>query len=200
MTTLASGLLWLAGMRPRLSALLVIALAGAVAVPAHAEGFYVGVGMGPGATLASEIADHFSTDGQIAGRVIAGTRMGNLAVEASCFGTDFSPYAYDFVASSSHSSVSVGAGAKLYLPLAHGIEIYARGGLDKTWVSGSDLSGRGYDYGVGVQRSLRLLPGLAGAVWLDVGRQVVRLHPGTGAAIDGQLTMITLGMSFGSKL
>jgi hypothetical protein len=186
-------------MTRRLLFLAALALVLATVRPARADGFYLGVGLGPGAILDDEIASSFSTEDQVGGRIILGTRNGNFAIEASLFGTDFAPIDATFV-ETHQSSLSAGAGVKLYMPLGGGLEVYVRGGLDKTWISESDLEGRGYDYGTGVQLALRVFPRMQTAAWLDVGRQVFRLFDSYGNSTDGQLTMITLGFSFGSKL
>jgi hypothetical protein len=169
---------------------------------AAADGQYGGFGFGGGAVLTGGIAERFSTSGQVNGRIIGGARRGPFAVEGAFFGTDLhgKDSSYD-----KRSTFSLGIDFKAYLPLsAEGLEAYVRAGLSHTWLaaeqtSASTLSGRSYEYGLGLQYSLRQLRVIQGAFWFDYNHQVLWLS-GDKTPVGGDIHMFTFGFSVGTGL
>ena len=181
---------------------LAIALA-VLLVPAaaHAGGFYGGFGIGGDARLGKDLADRYDSADQTAGRLMLGRRSGPWAIEGVFFGTDL----IDTADGQEVSSQSLGADLKYYLPLTSGLELYVRGGLHLARIEGigqeTVASGRGFDYGTGLQYAFRMFPALQAAVWIDLTKQAVTLgNDRFGGDMEGEIKMITLGVSIGTGL
>jgi opacity protein-like surface antigen len=181
-----------------LVAVLPIALASAAA---HADGLYGGVGFGGYARVDGKLAERIDASDQVGGRIVVGGRSDNLSVEGVVFGTDFS----DRLEGGTGSTLSLGVDVKLHTPLLLGLEGYLRGGINKTHISGStaltDASGRGYDWGAGVE--YRVVSGIVFPIevtlWLDWNRQVLTLE-GPEGDLPGEITMINVGVFVRSRL
>ena len=159
-------------------------------------GGYIGLGFGSDADLGGDLADRFTTEGASGGRFSLGQRTGPIAIEASIFGTDMTD-----TAGASFSTVALGVDLKYFFGLVGPIEGYGRIGLNKTWLTAesegaAELSGRGYDFGAGLQYSFRLLPLAEAALWLDFTHQTMDLY-GDSSRLTGSAEMLTLGVSIG---
>lgn len=189
-------------MRHLLAALAIVAASAGAA----SAGGYVAIGAGGDADLGGDLDDHFTTEGTSAGRLAIGERFGSVAIEAVLFGTDLAGTS-GMTGQGDYSTMSLGVDLKYYIPLAGGLEAYARGGLNKTWVvegfdNNMDLdhAGRGWDVGAGLQYSFRLLPLVEAAIWADYNHQVLELHSASRRTLDGTVDMLTIGVSLGTVL
>lgn len=197
---------------------LVVGLTLAPAV-AHADRAYLGLGFHGPARVGGSLGARFAAVGEVNGRFVGGVRRGDLALEASFFGTDLhvagSEQAPD--GASTHSTLSFGAGLKRYLPLTPNVELFVRGGVDRTLLvpcpdrqqaepsaqlgleRGHDLgatrlAGFGLDYGVGLEVGTRG-PRWAVRAWFDLGGQHVFLDGADGARVAGNLVFAKFGVS-----
>lgn len=168
---------------------------------ARADGGYGGMGMGLGARLGGDLAKVYDSDGEVAGRIVAGQRSGIWAFEAAFFGTDL--HADGGSDSAKSSTLSLGGDFKVFVPMAEHLEGYLRAGLGHTWMSGlttaaADGDGPSYEYGAGLIYAWRS-PRFAAGVWADYNHQVVRLKR-TGADVQGSIGMLTFGFMVGTDL
>ena len=176
-----------------------LALVLGIAATAHAGG-YVALGVGSDASLDGAVGDAYTADGSDNARLSFGQRTGPIAIEASLFGTGLQD-----AAGTDHSTLALGVDLKYFIRLTGPIEGYGRIGLNKTWLRDSagdqpSLSGRGYDFGGGLQYSFRLLPLGDAAIWVDFTHQTMSLYgDATSAqtALTGSAEMLTLGVSVG---
>jgi hypothetical protein len=195
---------------------LVIAVLGLVLAPAaaRADELSLGLGLGFGADLGGDVDNAFSTENEAAGRIITGLRRHNTQFEVSFFGTDI--HLAHSLMDGTHSTLTLGAGLKQYVPIVPHVELYARAALDYTWLepwppsSGmppTGFSGRGWDYGAGIELGWRKRPpptyhgsidSVGVVVWLDAGRQHMRLETDDTDAkpMDGRLDLLSSGFSF----
>jgi|GEM_PF-3262016 len=181
-------------------ALLTLGLVGAAGPEASAD-TYVSLGVGAPArvdgSLESRVVDDRSEIGSA--RLALGTRVGPVAVEARLFGSDLSADGLNL------ASASAGLGAKYFVPLGGGFEIYGGAGISRTWLvtedSGDPMhgsSGVGIDYGGGLQFRFAPLPIGSAAIWLDFTRQELDVSSSADMPdIDGQLDMVMIGLSIG---
>ncbi|MBK9035681.1 MAG: outer membrane beta-barrel protein [Myxococcales bacterium] len=186
--------------------------------PAHADGTYFSMGMGPG-----EVSDELGAyvRDTIHARFALGHRVGHIAVEgyiAPEGDTEIdAPYAY--------SALRLGVDARYVLPVSSGLQVYVRGGLSKVSATLSsygdgryaerDFEGRGLGGGAGVQlrgkvRALGFLywplffvpagPKVDAAIFIDHGVEFDRLHAVTGPerSIDARFTRLTIGFNVGA--
>lgn len=183
-----------------LSPYLAGALVLAISSSAYAGG-YLAVGVGSDADIGGDLGGMYSAKGSDHGRLAIGQRTGPLAIEASIFGTGLAPVTG---ADGDYSAISLGVDLKYYFNLTGPIEAYGRGGLTKTWLGadgsgtfGSDMSGRGYALGAGLQYTFRWLPLGEAAVWVDYTHHSVSLHDSDLAVVDGNVKLLTVGLSIG---
>ncbi|HEU5060095.1 MAG TPA: outer membrane beta-barrel protein [Kofleriaceae bacterium] len=181
----------------RLVPVLALLLAGSGGI-AHADGGYVGAGLGPGAGLAGNISTAFDTDDSMNARLAIGQRLGPVALEASLFGAgmigrnDFAGPGREY------DTVSLGVDLKYLIGiLATPLEIYPKIGLNRTWLTGGrdtlDYDGWGWDLGAGAQLDFDRI-----AVWLDFTHQRTNLRSDNDAYtrhLDGRLNLLALGVS-----
>ncbi|HUQ08423.1 MAG TPA: hypothetical protein VM261_38295 [Kofleriaceae bacterium] len=184
-----------------------------VALPmtaAHADEMSLGVGFGGGAGLGGDLDRAFSANGEVGGRILLGWRRASTQIEASFFGTDV--HLASSPMSGTHSTLALGLGLKQYVAVVPHVELYARGALDYTWLAPfpddappMGYAGRGFDYGAGVELGWRTrVPASRGTriasvgvlVWLDAGRQHVRLTSDDGKPLRGTVDQGNLGVSF----
>ncbi|RMH44202.1 MAG: hypothetical protein D6689_02995 [Deltaproteobacteria bacterium] len=179
-------------------ALSAAAAAALFVAPAGASaGGYVSVGVGDGAELDGDLAAGFSTDPQTDDyRLALGQRVGPIAIEAAVYGSELRGGAGDA------AIVSAAVDLRAYHGLGAGFELFARGGVNKTWLrpggDAPDLAGRGHQLGFGAQ--YRLTTGLIGeaALWLDVSRTYVDLIDGDAVAeVTGSYDLVQIGVSVG---
>lgn len=183
-----------------------IVFAALVAVPAAAwadDRFYGGFGVSPGHQIDGDLARAYTSEGEVGGRFVLGQRHGNLAFELSFFGTDLHPAGLadpdadpDADLALDSSTLSLGAGLKQYLPLSPNVELFARVGVDRTWLvpypdraKAPRYDGYGLDYGAGIEAGTSG-PRWGVRGWVDLGRQHLDLRD-----LTGSLTSITFGAS-----
>jgi hypothetical protein len=159
---------------------------------AHADG-YVALGVGTAAGTGG--SDGFSGDEGLSGRFMLGQRISLLSIEAgvSGYGVEgMSPGA-------DYDAIALGAGLKLNLPIVLGLEIFGRGGIERTWLEAedgdmNDFAGNGYVAGAGVEYMIPL--GVTDAsLWLDWTRHGADLHDDEGTERDATADLWTAGLS-----
>jgi hypothetical protein len=142
--------------------LLAVALVAAAASVASADP-YLGLGIGTAASPSGQMTNT-SADGNRSGRLIAGMRWGHLSLEGagSRYGLFKGPYPYQ--------GTALAAALKYSLSLGDNFEVYARGGLQRTWLStdriASNWSGNGWLLGAGFEYRLNLA-GTGASVFVD---------------------------------
>lgn len=173
----------------------------AVPAAAQADG-YIGAGVGANSSTGGALGAHFEAgEDADAGRLLLGQRFGIIAIEASMFGTDLRG-ASDMAGPYDYSTLSLGVGLKLNLPLFLGLEGYGKAGLNKTWLrtpdarENWDYDGRGHELGGGLQLNLPL-PAVDLGIWLDYSHQETELRDDDRRPLDGDIDMLTLGASLG---
>jgi len=164
-------------------------------------GGYLSLGVGSDAEIGGDLGGMYDAQGRDTARLAIGQRTGPIAIEASVFGTGLNTAAG---AESDSDAISLGVGLKYYFGITGPIEGYGHGGLTKTWLGadksvggGADMEGRGYLLGAGLQYSFRLMPLGEAAIWLDYTRQSMSLHDSDLATVDGNVNMLTVGVSVG---
>lgn len=137
--------------------LLAVALVAASASAASA-GTYLGLGIGTSASgHVGNDASSQGDDGNRTEKVLLGFRFGNLSIEGAAM-----RFTQDY-RNESHDGTSLSAALKYSLPLGNGFEVFGRGGLQRTDLSGmsTDLTGEGWLLGGGVEYRMNL--GVTGA-------------------------------------
>jgi hypothetical protein len=181
------------------------------AASAASAGGYVGLGFGSDASLSGDIADHYTADGETAGKFFLGQRFGAFAIEASFFGTDMTGISdrTRFSGTDQYSTASVGIDVKYHMGLVGPIEGYLRGGLNKTWIGAAsgeqtdlDYSGRGMNLGFGAQYRFTLVPGWDAGVFLDYNHQSVELTDPDRpwGDTEGAIGTLSIGVTVGTLL
>jgi outer membrane protein with beta-barrel domain len=201
----------------RLAAIAALLLVCAPAT-ARADGFYFQEGVGTG-EVHGPMGDFFAADG-VVGSLSVGRRIDRLAIEANLSLADLSgrgPFA-----GAAYTAVGWGLRARYLFPVNPHLDLYLRGGLDRTELvpvgfgdpaDGSAYGGRGLSYGAGAQvkgkvRALGFLfwplfftglgPKINAGFWLDTGAHRVRLHHPHWRSLDGTVTSWALGFAVGS--
>ena len=187
-----------------------IALLTLTAQTVHAGG-YLSVGLGSDALLGGDLENHFNTNDLSINRLAIGYRISAFAIEGAMTGADLRATSSQILGQSSggdeFSTTSLGVDVKYYVGIAGSVEGYARGGINKTWLTAGsgidtalDYQGRSYAIGGGLQYTFRLLPAVGGAVWIDYHRQMLDLSDGQQPSIGGTADMFTIGVSVGTGL
>src|SRR5262245_47518538 len=121
----------------------------ALASAAHA-GSYLGLGIGGQASTDGGLVN-YDTTGKHSARLVAGYRFGQVSLEAGLGDYGLTRVQSDW------NAWSLGAAAKLHLPLFAGFEAYVRAGLERTYLTQAggdgthDLTGDGWTGGLGVE-------------------------------------------------
>ena len=169
---------------------------------ARAGGAYISAGLGNGAGLSGSLDQNFDAKDTSSGRLSLGQRVGPVALEASLFGSDLVGQTRMVGVGGDYSTLSVGVDLKYYVGLVGPLELYGKGGLNKTWLQAPgnmrlNYDGRGWDLGGGLQFTIDL-PVTMAAVWLDYTHQSTDLRdPARTRSLDGGLDMVSLGVSIG---
>lgn len=128
------------------------------------------------------------------GLVGLGQRLGPLALEAGLSG-----YELQRATAEQGRSLSAFGGGKLYVELEGQLEAFARGGVERTWLSGSgamaDYQGDGAYVGIGAELRL-VLPLGQTSLWVDYTRHQATLRAGV-AELDASAGRWTVGLSIG---
>ncbi len=168
--------------------LCTLAVPGARAV----AGPYLGLGVGTAPTLGDSMQPLEPTSR--CGLVGLGQRLGPLALEAGLSG-----YELQRATAEQGRSLSAFGGGKLYVELEGQLEAFARGGVERTWLSGSgamaDYQGDGAYVGIGAELRLALPLGQT-SLWVDYTRHQATLRAGV-AELDASAGRWTVGLSIG---
>ncbi len=161
---------------------------------AHA-GPYMSLGFGS-ERLGGELQDRFDSRGANSGQLAFGYRIGPIAGEAGVMGSMLDSVT---VEAGDASIISVGADVRYFLRISGPLEVFARGGMQRTWLldHGDPLvdggSGQGYRAGGGLQVSLPLPPVGALALWGEFTHQDI----GLSGSLDGTTQMFLVGLAVG---
>jgi hypothetical protein len=173
-------------------------VAAALAIPsltslgsvAHAGG-YVSAGIGTAPDLGGDVGTMLSADGH-AGRLVLGHKLGPAAIEAGLGGFGVTGYGPSG-APVNGTALSADIALKLQATLTGHLGFFARGSLDRTWVSSDSMdsmSGSGHTLGLGLDYGVDFLA--SGGVWLEADRQYLDLADRPGTA-----DTVMLGLRFG---
>lgn len=174
------------------AAALVIAATSSVA----SAGTYVGLGIGTaagGSWEHNQLELQGDVDGfERSGRLVLGMRMSKLSVEGQA-----SQFALTFGDPSEFQGTQVGVGLKLNVPLGDNFEIYPKGGLARTWLTGrgtvmDDYAGSGWFLGAGVEYRLSFAV-TAASLFLDYQRTQTTFGSDSQYDFDSSFGMWTLG-------
>lgn len=184
---------------PLIMKLAAVAALALLALPATASaGGYVSAGLGTGARFTGSLSGNFTGEGHNSGKVMIGKRFGIVSIEAGVagFGIDGNlgttgDLAGDRLYSASASVVG-------QFPVMPKLEVFARLGLSKAWVSGEgddrQISGGGYVTGVGASYDLGFRDA---ALWAEIGHEVTRLERAQLADMKGGVDTLMIGVRFG---
>ena len=169
----------------------LVAVVLAVTASAASAGTYLGLGVGTSADLGGGMG-RFTTDNGRSDRLIVGYRFGRLSIDGS--GTRFG-----LLNQGRYDGTELAAALKLDVPVAGQLGVFARGGVERTWLSSQStqpsLSGDGYILGAGLEYRLDLLLG-AGSIFLDYNRSDTNYQvDNTMQKVDGTTSMWTLGLT-----
>lgn len=120
--------------------LVAVVLVAASASAASAGG-YLGVGIGTAASPGGNV-DMPSSDGTRTGRLVLGTRFGHLSIEGAG-----SRYGLLNATKAPYEGTMLAGALKYSFPLGNNFEVFARGGLERTWLTHqSATAGNAYDW------------------------------------------------------
>ena len=176
--------------------LLAVALVAASATAASAN-TYLGLGIGTAASPGGDMGMS-SSDGNRSGRLMLGTRFGHLSLEGAG-----SRYGLLHVSGTSPYQGTMLAGALKYsLPLGNNFELFARGGLERTWLTHESSAGNAYDWSgngwlVGAGFEYRLNLGVtAASIFVDYEHSDTTLTtPAVMRARDATIGLWTAGVT-----
>jgi hypothetical protein len=203
-------------MRSALISIAALAMVATTATPARADGWYFSESFG-GASMGDELGQYFDADAAF--RLAVGRRIGRLVIEGYVQGTFLTGkrwLEYDY-----YSLTTFGFDAKHYYQLGKLTRAYLRGGFGRAEMSDDGwrdeygigmYGGRILSYGGGVQvsgkvRALGFLfwplffaktgPKVSASAFVDLNRQIMRLHHPRGPSLDGRLTTLMVGFKIG---
>lgn len=210
----------------RLARLVVLAVAAvcSLTAAASADGYYAGEAYG-GTHVGDELGSHVK-DGALRVQLTVGARRGAWALEAfSAFDLNLGfddrqgNYGWAGTPDPRTSVAAVGMNLKYIAPLSRHFDLYVKGSASEGFLSGGGFdnwSGRGLGMGAGVSLHgkvsvLGLLawpllfinkgPKMNASLYLDDGYDFYRFHENGdlhGPSIDGTLSHISMGFTFGS--
>jgi outer membrane protein with beta-barrel domain len=170
-----------------LAAVIVAALVAVGSKSAHAEGSYLGLGVGPAPSLSD---DRFTGDGRSV-KALGGMRWGQFSVEAQLGGFDLAV---------SNTVIQGSVNGKLNLPIADGFEVYGRGGLGHSWLRAAkdvnNQEGNGFVLGLGIEYRLDLTVA-SGAIFLDYGYNSTTFKDDRDRQLDLSTRVWTIGFAVG---
>jgi hypothetical protein len=164
-------------------------------------GTYLGLGIGTSPAF-NEQTEKLDA-GSRSGRLLIGTRFGNVAVEGAVGGFGMTIVNNAGLATDFGDAYQASLALKLNLPLGNNFEAFGRAGVHHTWVSAvneqNDVAGNGLLIGVGIEYRLNLILG-QGSIFIDYQYNRATLEgEGDGArfvgnaALDSSYRMWTLG-------
>jgi hypothetical protein len=165
---------------------------------ARADG-YISLGIGD-SSLGGELDQRFAGADSSAMRLSLGQRFGNFAVEASLFGSDFNGDSMA-IGTGGEGTLSLGVDLKYYFFHTGPLELYGRGGLNKTWLraagaAGEGHSGTGWDAGIGAQLGFDL-PFASMGLWAELNHHQTDLRDPGQPDLDGHIQTAMLGLAVG---
>lgn len=162
--------------------LLTAAFLLAIPTAAHA-GSYASGAVGTSPDLGGDVSVMLDAEGHNTGRLALGQKLGPASIEGGLAGFRVT----------GGTVVTASLALKLQASLSGALGMYARGSLDRTWVSGEtmDLSGDGHTLGVGLDYGVSALAD--GGVWLELDRQYLDLEGSKGTA-DTVMLGIRIGL------
>lgn len=170
----------------------LVALVLAVTASGASAGTYLGLGVGTSADFGGQMSD-FGSDGDHTGRLIIGQRFGRWSLEGSGtrFGANSTAGRWD--------GTQLAAVLKLDVPIADHLGVFARGGLERSWLSNDphqiSLSGNGFILGAGLEYRLDVVLSAA-SIFLDYNRSDTNFQADTTMrSLDGTTSMWTLGLT-----
>ena len=170
----------------------LVALVLAVTASGASAGTYLGLGVGTSADVGLQ-SSAMTGDSDHSGRLIIGSRFGRWSIEGD--GTRFGAVS----GIGKWDGTQLAAALKLDVPLAEHLFVFAKGGLERTWLSSNttqrELSGNGWLLGAGLEYRLDLL--VTGAsVFFDYNRSSTTFQVNdTMQKLDGTASMWTLGLT-----
>lgn len=173
------------------SVLLAVAITGTAGATVAYAGPYLGLGVGTSPDLRGEMQG-FSAASR-SGRLTLGQRFSILSVEGAVGG-----YQLANPADVKYDSISVSGGGRLSLTLEGPLAVFARAGVERTWLRADvmpDYQGNGVYGGIGAELSLALPLGET-SIWVDYSRHRATLHSGD-AELDTEHGLWTAGLSVG---
>lgn len=177
-------------------AFLGLALFGLVAAApaAHASSYFT-LGIGPKAGTGGDLGESANGDTRTL-RGGLGQRIGPVGLEGTLFGGDLiGTGGRGFASGREYWTLSGGLDLKGFFTVVGPIELFGKLGINHTWVQGNELSGTGWDAGVGAQFVLDLPLGYA-AVWADFTHHRLGLSDDT-RDVDGSMSFFMVGASIG---
>jgi hypothetical protein len=179
----------------RIASLALVLVGVAVAAPAaHASSYFL-LGIGPKPGAGGDFGQVVDGDSRTL-RAGFGQRIGPIGFELSGFGADLiGTGGRGFAEDREYSTLTAAGDLRGFFPVLGPLEVTGKAGLNYTWVNGNDLSGVGWDLGVGGQFVFELPLGYA-AVWVDYTYQRVDLSDDV-RDIDGSLDIVMVGASIG---
>jgi hypothetical protein len=168
-----------------------IAMYAVAATAAHA-GPYLGLGVGTAPDMSDEMQGF--TPSSRSGRLMLGQRFSVVAVEGAVGGFQLAGGARD----AQYDAISLSGGGRLNFTLEGPLALFARGGLERTWLKADDMPdyrGDGYYGGLGAELRLALPLGET-SVWIDYSRHRATLRSGD-SEIDADNGVWTVGLSVG---
>jgi hypothetical protein len=173
-------------------ALLAVAILTSTAATASA-GTYVGLGIGTSPAMSSDI--EMTESVERSGRLLLGFRFGRLSLEGQAGRHDL------FIYSDPYQSTMFGAALKYSHELGSNFEVYAKGGLQRTFLSAQGpvpssralpSDGDGHLLGAGFEYRLNL--GVTGAsIFVDYQYAKTSFGEGMTGGFDASSRMWTLG-------
>ncbi len=172
----------------------------ALPTAAHAGG-YVSVGVGTGPRFTNGLQNSYSGDGHNSARVLVGKRFGLISIEGGIGGYGLhgvNVYTSDI---SGDRAYSASASVVGQVPVMAKLEVFARLGIEKTWVTGEaddrGISGGGYLVGAGVAYDLGFRNM---ALWAEIDHEMMRLKRESIADQTGSVDTLMVGIRVGFGL
>lgn len=173
----------------------LLAAVGCLAISSTASaGPYLGLSLGTSPSMDGKIG---SVDADSSGRSLRGLigmRFMNISAEGALNGFDVATTNYG-----EHTAYQLSAAVKVSMPIALGFEGFARGGLERTWLSMGnddlDFSGNGFLLGIGFEYRLDVILASA-SVFVDYDYHRVTLSNASDSSGEN-IGVWALGFTFG---
>jgi len=175
-------------------ALLVASLVAATSTVASA-GTYLGLGIGTAPSVGGDMPT-FSNDGSRSERLLLGFRFGRFSIEG-----DGTRYGLLNDGRAQYTGSQLAAALKFSYPLGNNFEVFARGGLERTWLTTDtdegEFSGNGWLLGGGFEYRVNLGV-VGGSIFVDYTHNDTSFTASSGTnmkSLDGTAGMFSLGLT-----